>query len=640
MLNQTRLNAANRAIPSSQATKYRLGNQWIGSLVAGFCLVFLPIQGQTVQLGESNRLETAMCQGCHSVPTPSSFRNSRERGGTSEFAPAVFKELRDFEELRGQHAFSKEIDDHGGLIKHLGALWVDSQRETLEAKSDTSCVDIGQITISNTHVTIVSLSNESTEDTNQLSNPEDKFQVRATDEFERRLDQNPESSADQPHLMLQSQLLDPNTDTEPRNWEQIKSHGKLRMITMNRPTTFYLWRGEFAGFEYDLVSMFAQSRGLELDVLVVDGIDEAASQLERGRGDLIAASLTPTSKRRKMGLAFSHSYLPVEEVIVSREHPITRPEALAGRTVHVNPATSFFENLLGLQSSIDFSIVTHEEMSTERLVEEVAEGSMDSTVVDTHMFAAIAAVDDRIEQGLSIGRDRGLAWAVRSDQPMLLQHLNEWIENHYRGLEYNLARKRYFETRERMVQLLEHRIVGEVLSPFDGTTKTVAERYEFDWRLITSQMYQESLFEPTALSHAGAIGLLQVLPSTAKDLAVEPSRLLHPDVAIETGVRYLHWIRKQFQEFSPSEQHWFALAAYNAGIGHVKDARKLAAQLGLDNNKWFGNVEEAMLKLSRPEHYRNAQYGYVRGKETVEYVKSIRSRYQIYLAHFDQLASI
>lgn len=640
MLNQTRLNAANREILSSQATKHRLGNQWIGSLAAGFCLIFLPVQAQTVQVVESNRLETAMCQGCHSVPTPSSFWNSRELAEHPRFNPAVFRKPRDYQEFLEQRLFSREIADHGAFITRFGALRLESQSESSETPSDTGCVDIRQITISNTQITIVGGSTEGIKGLNQLSSPQDQSLVRETVRLESKRTQNPWTIAEKPHLKLQTHLLDPNKDAEPRNWEQIKSRGTMRMITMNRPTTFYLWRGEFAGFEYDLVSMFAQSHDLELDVLVVDGIDEAASHLARGRGDLIAASLTPTSKRRTMGLAFSHSYLPVQEVIVSREYPITRPEELAGRTVHINPATSFYENLLDLQSSIDFSIVTHEGMSTERLIEEVAEGSMDLTVVDTHMFAAIAAVDNRIEQGLSIGRDWGLAWAVRSDQPVLLQHLNEWIEKHYRGLEYNLARNRYFETPERMVQLLEHRIDGEVLSPYDGTTKPVAERYEFDWRLITSQMYEESLFEPKALSHAGAIGLLQVLPSTAKDLEVEPNELFNPDVAIETGVRYLHWIRKQFQGFSSAEQHWFALAAYNAGIGHVEDARKLATQLGLDNNKWFGNVEEAMLKLSQPEHYRNARYGYVRGKETVEYVKNIRSRYQIYLAHFDRLATI
>ena len=436
------------------------------------------------------------------------------------------------------------------------------------------------------------------------------------------------------------QILEDNLQSYWRNWSEIQSYGTLRLITMNRPTTFYLWRGEFAGFEYDLMLLFATSHNLKLSVLVVSGIDEATEVLKNGRGDVIAASLAPTQTRKNNGLVFSNTYLPVEEVIVSRFDAVERMEYLGGRAVHANPSTSFYENLIELQTDIEFSIVRRSHTSTERLVAEVANGEIDLTVVDSHMFAAIAATDERIKRGASITRTHGLSWAVLNQDSVLLAKLNEWIHENYRGLEYNLARQRYFEVRDQIVRQSVHRIRGDVLSSFDHMVKLVASRYKFDWRLITSQMYQESKFNPNALSRVGAIGLLQMMPRTAEELEISPEELYEPEVAIEAGVRYLDWVRLQFQSISPIEQHWFALAAYNAGIGHVHDARGLSRRLGLNENQWFGNVEVAMLKLSQPEYYQNVRYGYVRGREPVDYVRNIRDRYEIYVAHFAELSRL
>jgi membrane-bound lytic murein transglycosylase F len=168
------------------------------------------------------------------------------------------------------------------------------------------------------------------------------------------------------------------------------------------------------------------------------------------------------------------------------------------------------------------------------------------------------------------------------------------------------------------------------LSPFDDLVKAQADEHEFDWRLIVAQMYQESRFDPNAKSWAGARGLMQVMPRTARELGVE--NLKDPEQGIIAGVRYLSWLRDRFESELPvRDRMWFALAAYNAGAGHVRDARRLAKRQGWSSNRWFDNVEKAMLLLSKSKYANNAAHGYVRGSEPVRYVREIRDRYQAYL---------
>ena len=161
--------------------------------------------------------------------------------------------------------------------------------------------------------------------------------------------------------------------------------------------------------------------------------------------------------------------------------------------------------------------------------------------------------------------------------------------------------------------------------------KREAAAHGFDWPLIVAQMYQESRFDPRARSPAGAIGLMQLLPRTAREFGVGNPR--DPEQSIRAGVAYLAWLHSRFEsELAVEDRLWFALAAYNAGFGHVSDARKLAGgELGLDPDRWFDNVEEAMRLLSKRAYHRKTRHGYVRGHEVVKYVREIRERYRSYL---------
>ena len=421
-----------------------------------------------------------------------------------------------------------------------------------------------------------------------------------------------------------------------RDWSAIRASGQLRMLTISSPATYYLWRGAQLGFEYELVRRFADSHGLDLWVTVAADHQELAAELAAGGGDLVAAGWVMTPDRAAAGLLFTRHYLEIRETFVTAGEPVSDLADLAGRTVTVPRATSYPARLAAMRGNLDVEV---SELSGPAILEAVAEGELDVTLVGSHHAELAAAFDSRLTPGLALDPVMRLVWAVGPGRRDLKRELDAFLDAGYRGTEFNVLYNKYFVNRQRQAQQREHRITGSQLSEYDALVKPRAAAEGFDWRLIVAQMYQESGFDPARVSFAGARGLLQIMPRTAIEFGVDPARLVDPEVGIDAGVRYLAWSRDRFPDLPPGEQLWFALASYNGGFGHVRDARRVARQLGLDGSRWFGHVEEAMLELSEPRYASQAAYGYVRGSEVTGYVREIRNRYRTYVDHFRQLES-
>ncbi|MCE2390943.1 MAG: transporter substrate-binding domain-containing protein, partial [Proteobacteria bacterium] len=444
---------------------------------------------------------------------------------------------------------------------------------------------------------------------------------------------------DRPKLkaLLDEYLLERHVTDEPseerRDWPAIVASGRLRLLTINAPTTYYLWHGEPLGYEYELVRSFAEAHDLVLEVVLVGSIGELFEALAAGRGDMISAGMTPTPTRLEQGLRFTRPYLRVRETFVTAGEPIADLADLAGRRVAVNPVTSHATTLSQLGDAAGFELDLVDQ-GMETILHAVASGELDVTLADGHYAQLVAGFEPRLSPGLALEPARDLAWVTRQEDEELRRRLDDFIGERYRGYEFNVLHNKYFVNRRRMNRQREHRITGDSLSPYDSIVKPLAEAYGFDWRLIVSQMYQESGFDPAQVSFAGAEGLMQVLPGTALEVGIDPAGLKDPRTGIEAGIRYLDWTRERFADLPLGEQLWFALASYNAGSGHVRDGRRLARRLGLDGSLWFDNVERAMLLLSEPEYASQAVHGYVRGSEVVGYVRGIRDRYRSYLNHF------
>ncbi len=273
-------------------------------------------------------------------------------------------------------------------------------------------------------------------------------------------------------------------------------------------------------------------------------------------------------------------------------------------------------------------VAADEKWQTEDLIDRVGKKQIPYTVANSLLFGIERANRDDVQAPLRIALGQPLSFAMRKDSPALLEWVNQFIKKEFRGSIYNQLYAKYFTDQKR----IRERALTPAgsLSPYDDETRRIAVNYGIDWRLVVAQMYQESRFDPKAKSWVGASGLLQVMPETAAAMGL--TALEDPAVGIEAGVKYLREMTDRFDPAIEFRQRLrFALAAYNAGFNHVADARELARQQGLDGDRWFGNVERSILMLEKKEYYAHARHGFCRGRETLQYVSEIQTRYEAYV---------
>ncbi len=429
----------------------------------------------------------------------------------------------------------------------------------------------------------------------------------------------------------------------------IRERGSLRVLTLNNPVNYFLYRGRMKGFDYEVSKMAAARLGVRLEMVVPPRRDLIFDWLLEGRADLIASTLSVTPERQET-LAFSRPYLFIQEMVVQSANaaaPISDVSELEGRQIHAWASSSHYETLVKLRDAGGgFEIVpVPEDMEFEEILDRVASGEFSLGVVDSHILSAELAFRDDVtiafaleypppppeDQHTVLARDKAVAFAVRPGNIELRAFLDDFVRDIRGTLEYNDARRRYFEDNRGLDRVKERRAaVSGRLSPYDELFKLYSKRYDLDWRLMAAQAYQESRFDPRAESWAGAVGLFQLLPSTAHELGLSDPR--DPESSIHGGIKYMYLLLERQDERIPLKHRLrFALAAYNAGWGHVADARRLAAEKGWDQNKWFGHTEKAMLLLRDPRYYRRARHGYVRGFEPVNYVSQIQNTYDHYV---------
>ncbi|WP_236250485.1 transporter substrate-binding domain-containing protein [Microbulbifer sp. ALW1] len=424
-------------------------------------------------------------------------------------------------------------------------------------------------------------------------------------------------------------------DDRIADWKEIKKSGVVRFLTYNRPSVYYLWKGVLMGFDYDLAKAFAEQHNLQLQIIVVPYDETLIDWLKAGRGDFAGAVKNITQERIDQGIVFTTSYRETpEQVVSSQKRPaIEKVQDLAGRTLTLRAFSPFIATARALQrSGIDVAVeIAPPQVSIAEIVSEISEGKLDATIVDNDDVVMAASLRPDLRPGTLVSDPRPQGWMLMPQNQELLKQLNKFLTKYRKSDQYQQKIAAYFQPNKRFTQRVAARVIpGEDLSPFDTLVKGQSLEYNFDWRLVVAQMWQESNFNPNAVSPVGAQGLLQVMPLTAEDMGFPPP-LFDPDRNIQAGIKYLNWVRDRFEPNLPAiEKLWFTLASYNAGYGHLLDARRLAKELELDPNVWFGNVEEAMLKLSEPKYFQNARYGYVRGAEPAQYVRNISQLYKAY----------
>jgi membrane-bound lytic murein transglycosylase F len=408
--------------------------------------------------------------------------------------------------------------------------------------------------------------------------------------------------------------------------KRIVERGVLRVITRPDPDNFFMSKGERAGFEYDMIREFALRRGLRIEVVMADSDEQMLSWLKSGVGDVVTARVDSVLADADADLAVTRMYHYVAPVLVGRADAKV-PARAADGTILVSRASVFAE-MFGLGRAHPLGnyklLDAQSDLTPSELLNAVAAKQADYTVVEATRLNELLGNRADLRAVMSLQDFRPYRFTVRSNNPALRHELDEFLRQEYGSESYNAALRRYFDNED--LYALRGAAFDHI-SPYDNLVKRYAERYGFDWRLIVAQMYEESRFEANAVSSRGARGLMQVLPLTARSLGFR--NLDKPDLAIHAGVKYLHKQRDRFEEtLSVADRTWFALAAYHAGYDRVQAARRRAERLGLDPNRWFANVEKAMLDISRN---RTGARTYRGGRATVAYVGGVRSRYESYL---------
>ena len=432
--------------------------------------------------------------------------------------------------------------------------------------------------------------------------------------------------------------------------EQIHKRGKLIAVTDYNSTNYFIYRGTPMGYEYEKLKMFADYLGVPLEITIENSLEEAFDLLNEGKVDLIAMGLTVTTDRSKK-VDFTRPHTQTRQVLVQRlpenwrkmrtwddieKELIRNPIDLGGKKIYIQKGSIFYDRLVNLSEEIGQPIYIEQdpEAEMEQLIEAVARGDIDYTVADEHIAMVNEKYYTNIDVKTPVSFDQNLAWAVKKGSDSLRVIINEWLEDFNGSLTSRFIYNKYFRNPRsvHMARSEYHSIKGGRISQYDDIIREIADRYEMDWRLLASLIYQESQFHNDAESWAGAFGLMQLMPNTARIYGVDSTSTVSEQ--IEAGMKFIRSINAQLppEIVDPEERMKFILAAYNVGIAHIFDGRRLAEKHGKDPNRWTDNVDYFILNKSDPKYYRDSvvRYGYARGEETYNFVNEILERYEHY----------
>jgi membrane-bound lytic murein transglycosylase F len=365
-------------------------------------------------------------------------------------------------------------------------------------------------------------------------------------------------------------------------------------------------------------------------VKVVSKIGDYVRLLKKGEGDVVAANL-PIALRQENYFQYSVPYYQTYQVLVQRKSDslITEPANLAAKTVYVRKNSAYEKRLSALQEEIGSTIDIRYKRSlplAEDLIEEVVNGRIKYTLVHENQARVAKDMHPNLDISTRMSFEQRIAFALRPKSKVLKLKLDSFLLTYLESESYKLLKKRYFDYVSATPTEFFLTPKGAI-SPFDAIFKKAAQKYSLDWKLIAAVAFKESRFNPNARGFGGAYGMMQFMPNTGPRFGVYPAS--SPEVQINGGVRYLNSVYKRWSTIADEQVRLqFTLASYNAGMGHIEDAQRLARAAGLNPNIWDGHVALMVKKLKEPQFYRSevVRCGAYRGA-AVSYVAHVLGIY-------------
>jgi len=430
-----------------------------------------------------------------------------------------------------------------------------------------------------------------------------------------------------------------NSSNNDSHLERILSKGEIVIATRSGPTAFTQGPEGAFGFEHDLVQMFARKLGVTVKLAPYCRWEDVLDAVTKGKVDLAAAGLPVVSSAAER-VRYGPSYQTVSNQIVYNaafaKSPANGEDAPA--PVHVGAGTIEEELLWSVaasDSSLEWNAV--DDMTGTQVLEMVQEGLTDFTIAPSNLVSIARRTTPELVIAADVGDPIDLAWAV--------SHADDWslydaVEGFFAQIENDGELEdlleRYYGHFDRLEELTtDDRFSNDVVSrlpEYVTQFRDAGEETGIDWRLLAAVGYQESRWDPDAVSPTGVKGIMMLTRAAASEMGVEDRT--DPAQSISGGARYLKLVQDRIPEDArDANRLWLALAAYNVGLGHVYDARTITRQQGANPNQW-GEVKKRLPLLSIRKWYENTRHGRARGGEPVHFVKQVRRFYELLVATF------
>lgn len=415
--------------------------------------------------------------------------------------------------------------------------------------------------------------------------------------------------------------------------EQVQRHGVLKVVTRNAPTTYYIGPEGPVGPEYELARGFADFLGVELEIYTLDSIAQILPEVVERRAHVAAAALTATPSRQAT-LEFGPPYRTVTQQLVYRQGTMMPRsiEQTYGRRLEVTTGSSFIDTLEELRAGAPgLTWLENPMRDVQELLAQVATGEIDLTVADSTAVQINQFFYPDIRVAFDLSEPKPVAWAFRADDDQsLLESATRYFDEIRANGRLAEITDRYLGHTDRFDYVgtrtfLQH--IETRLPRYRAWFEQAAAEHGMDWRLLAAISYQESHWNPQAVSPTGVRGLMMLTLSTAEAMGVDDRA--DPEQSIRGGARYLERVIAKIPARIPEpDRTWMALASYNVGFGHLEDARRITQRRGLDSDRWV-DVRDSLPLLTQERWYKQTRFGYARGWEPVQLVDNIRRYYEV-----------
>lgn len=438
--------------------------------------------------------------------------------------------------------------------------------------------------------------------------------------------------------VLMVSCIENHSNRGPRDLQEIIESDTLAVATLYGPISYFNYKENEMGYEYEFVKQLCKELNIELKLHIAPNLDTMLEWLENYKVDLVAYRVPYTEENKEKIEFTKREYISNQVLVQYRSDSLVKDVLqLSGKIVTVPNNSIYSRRVNFLNDEIGGGIIVEyapDTLKLDDLIAAVAHHKISYTFAEKDIARLNKTYFGNLDYNLDVSFPQRAAWCVSKQSPKLLDYINNWVKKTNKTATNSAIYNKYFEKSKYFESEGYKKIPSyNRISSYDEYFKKYASIVGWDWRLLAAIAYKESKFDPTVVSWAGACGLMQIMPQTALSLGLTEAEFYDPEMNIRASVQYLRKMDKLFPNIEDErEKVKFVLASYNAGPGHIFDARALAVKNGLNQDVW-DNVKDYLRLKSDPVYYNDevCKYGYCRGEEPINYVEEIMRKYGEYI---------